>query len=206
MAEWDKLEGDFIKCGIFDLESAATGKGKGRKRRDDYEADDYETEWAQFEAGDEEDHGIFENELFELTDDDLAEIANAADDNDNHQKEQDLNYFDYFNKFKEDYEYEVLNDSSADEDNGKVRTIADLRAPEQRALSADPARAHRQLINAMKQYVKRFLHQCKNSDGTLQRLTKAYKKAAELHAFVLSIVADKYQRMNERALRREQRL
>ena len=44
-----------------------------------------------------------------------------------------------------------MNDSSADEDNAKVRTIADLRAPEQRALSADPARAHRQLINAMKE-------------------------------------------------------
>ena len=91
MAEWDKLEADFVKCGIFDIDAASTGKG--RNRRLDYDAsDDYEAEWAQFEAGDEGDQGIFENELFELTDDDLAEIENAADDADNHQKEQDLNY------------------------------------------------------------------------------------------------------------------
>jgi len=56
------------------------------------------------------------------------------------------------------------------------------------------------------QFVKRFLDQCDDKDETLARLTVYYRRAHALHEFVMSVVAEKYQRMNERALRRASRL
>jgi len=204
MIEWEKLQHLFAECGHFDLEAAVTGKNKGgRKRRND--DDDYESDWADYH-NQEGDEGLFDNDLWELTDEELAEIDDQDQNDGNGSVDGNDNYFDYFQRFADDYPDFYLTDSTADEDNAQVRTRQDLRPQEQRALSAKPDRAHRQLINSMKQFVKRFLHECDDKDETLARLTVYYRRAHALHEFVMSVVAEKYQRMNERALRRASRL
>jgi len=206
MIEWEKLQRHFAECGHFDLEAAVTGKNKGaRKRRSDDEDNDYESDWADYhnQGGD---VGLFDNDLWEMTDEELAAIE-AQDQNDgNNSTDENDDYFDYFNRFADDYPDEVVIDSTTDEDNAAARTQQDLRQQESRALSAKPDRAHRQLINSMKQFVKRFLHECDDKDETLAQLTVYYRRAHALHEFVMSVVAEKYQRMNERALRRASRL
>ena len=88
MKEWEKLEAYFRMCGHFDLE-AATAAAQGRKRRD-YDSDDYAEEWAAFEA--EGDEGLFDNDLWELSDEDLDEM-DKDDQNDSGRKDLDsLNY------------------------------------------------------------------------------------------------------------------
>lgn len=203
MKEWEKLEAYFNMCGHFDLE-AATAAAQGRKRRD-YDSDDYAEEWAAFEA--EGDEGLFDNDLWELSDEDLDEM-DKDDQNDSGRKDLDsLNYFAYFEEFKEDYkDYYLPSDSTTDEDNAQARTAADLRPQEYRALSADPSRSLRQLGNAMKQYVKKFLPDCPNSEKSLRRLTQVYREAKKLHEFVMEKIAEKYARMEERAQRRRNRL
>ena len=61
--------------------------------------------------------------------------------------------FSFFEEFSEDYEdvTDGADYSTTDEENAKVRTRQDLRPQEQRALSADPSRSHKQLSNAMKE-------------------------------------------------------
>jgi len=184
MKEWQKLRARFLECGHFDLEAAVTGKKNGRKRRDD-------------------------NDLWDLTNEQLAEIEdqdqNGSDDGDSL---KDINYFSFFEEFSEDYEdvTDGADYSTTDEENAKVRTRQDLRPQEQRALSADPSRSHKQLSNAMKQYAKRFLNECEDNAETLSRLTYYYKQANALHKFVMNVVAEKYERMRERAARRAARL
>jgi len=204
MIEWEKLQRNFAECGHFDLEAAATGKNKGgRKRRND--DDDYDSDWADFHNN-QDNQGLFDNDLWDLTDEELAEIEQEEMDGNGSADESD-DYWRFFQEFTEDYpDFYEGNQSTADEDNAQVRTRQDLRPQEQRALSAKPDRAHRQLINSMKQFVKRFLDQCDDKDETLARLTVYYRRAHALHEFVMSLVAEKYQRMNERALRRASRL
>jgi len=205
MKEWEKLEAYFDKCGHFDLE-AAKAAAQGRKRRDlDYVDSDYEDEWATFEA--EGDEGLFDNEIWNLSDEQLDEM-DKDDQNDTGKKDLDsLNYFEYFQEFEDDYkDYYLPSDSTTDEDNAQARTAADLRPQEYRALSADPSRSLRQLGNAMKQYVKKFLPECPNSEQSLRRLTSVYRDCHKLHQFVMAKIADKYSRMEERAQRRRNRL
>jgi len=207
MKEWQKLRARFLECGHFDLEAAVTGKKNGRKRRDDYGVD-YAAEWEAFE-NQEGDGGLFDNDLWDLTNEQLAEIEDldqSGSDGDDSLK--NINYFSFFEDFAEDYEdvTDGADYSTTDEENAKVRTRQDLRPQEQRALSADPSRSHKQLSNAMKQYAKRFLDDCEDNAETLQRLTSYYKQANELHKFVMNVVAEKYERMRERAARRASRL
>ena len=81
MIEWEKLQRHFAECGHFDLEAAVTGKNKGaRKRRSDDQDNDYESDWADYhnQGGD---VGLFDNDLWEMTDEELAAIE-AQDQND----------------------------------------------------------------------------------------------------------------------------
>jgi succinate dehydrogenase/fumarate reductase flavoprotein subunit len=105
---------------------------------------------------------------------------------------------DYWSDYQETV---TATESSTDEDNGKIRTASDLKKLEERAFSKDPARAHRQLVNAMKQYVKRFLDDCKAPEDKLKRLTKVYRNAASLHEFIVNIIAEKYKRLDARSSR-----
>lgn len=204
MIEWEKLQRNFAECGHFDLQAAVTGKNKGgRRRRNDDDDDEYD--WEDYHNN-EGSQGLFDNDLWDLTDEELAEIEREEKDGNGSADETD-DYWFFFQQFADDYpEFVEGSQSTADEENAQVRTRQDLRPQEQRALSAKPDRAHRQLINSMKQFVKRFLDQCDDKDETLARLTVYYRRAHALHEFVMSVVAEKYQRMNERALRRASRL
>ena len=71
MKEWQKLRARFLECGHFDLEAAVTGKKNGRRRRRN--DDDYAADWEAFE-NQEGDEGLFDNDLWDLNEEQLAEI------------------------------------------------------------------------------------------------------------------------------------
>lgn len=198
MVEWEKLQASFDHCGFFDgdVKNGGPRPALQRRRRDD----DYETDGDDEDYYGEEDN-LFDNEIFNFTDEDLTEIQQYQNYGDNTPVEDD--YWAYMANYMDDYlEVETDSDSTTDEDNGAIRTIMDLKKLEERAFSKDPARAHRQIVNAMKQYVKRFLDECVNSPNKLKRLTKVYRETAKLHELILSTVADKYRRLDARASRR----
>lgn len=196
MNEWDKLQASFDKCGFFDEKVKNGGpRPAGRRRRSDEDAEDEDYE------------EYYEESLFDINwdidgqaDDDYADVADGPN------TESD-DYWAYMANYVDDYaEVVVSSDSTTDEDNGAVRTVLDLKKLEERAFSKDPARAHRQIVNAMKQYTKRFLDDCSNSPQKLKRLTKVYRETAKLHELILDTVADKYRRLDERAARQAQRV
>lgn len=196
MNEWEKLQTSFAKCGFFD-ENVPNGgprpSSSHRRRR----GDDYDGEYGEDYYNDE---GLFDIEFFEMTNEEIDEL-DAYDDNAGESETTD-DYWSYMADYWSDYaEAEAKSASSADEDNGAIRTASDLKTLEERAFSKDPARAHRQLVNAMKQYVKRFLDDCKAPEDKLKRLTRVYRNAASLHEFILQIIADKYKRLDARSAR-----
>jgi len=194
MNEWDKLQASFDKCGFFD-ENVKNGgpRPAGRRRRDD-EDEDYDDEYYEDEA------------MFDIdwngdgSDGDYPDVADGpASETDD--------YWEYIAAYADDYaDVAGTSDSTSDEDNSAIRTIADLKNLEERAFSKDPARAHRQIVNAMKQYTKRFLDDCSNSPQKLKRLTKVYRNTAKLHELILDTVAEKYRRLDQRAARQAQRV
>jgi hypothetical protein len=192
MNELEKLKSSFDKCGFFD-ENVPNGgprpSSNHRRRRDDY-GDDYYYE----------DSVLIDTDLFEMTNEDIEEL-DAYDDNAGNEAGTE-DYWSYMADYWSDYQETVTaTESSTDEDNGKIRTASDLKKLEERAFSKDPARAHRQLVNAMKQYVKRFLDDCKAPEDKLKRLTKVYRNAASLHEFIVNIIAEKYKRLDARSSR-----
>jgi len=194
MNEWDKLQASFDKCGFFD-ENVKNGgpRPAGRRRRDEGDDDEYDEDYY-------EDETMFDINWDGDGSDDYADVADGpASETDD--------YWEYMAEYYQDYaEVTVSSDSTTDEDNGAVRTILDLKKLEERAFSKDPARAHRQIVNAMKQYTKRFLDDCSNSPQKLKRLTKVYRNTAKLHELILDTVAEKYRRLDERAARQAQRV
>jgi len=198
MTEWDKLQASFGKCGFFD-ENVKNGgpRPASRRRRQDYvEGEDYGEDYYEDEAMFDIDWAGEEGDDYTGDAGDAGEAKSDTDD-----------YWGYFAEYMDDYaEVTVSSDSTTDEDNGAVRTVLDLKKLEERAFSKDPARAHRQIVNAMKQYTKRFLDDCSNSPQKLKRLTKVYRETAKLHELILDTVAEKYRRLDERAARQAQRV
>lgn len=80
MIEWEKLQRNFAECGHFDLQAAVTGKNKGgRRRRNDDDEDEYESDWADYHNN-QGNQGLFDNDLWDLTDEELAEIEREEKD------------------------------------------------------------------------------------------------------------------------------
>merc|ERR1712157_599913 len=154
-----------------------------------------------------EEDGYEDEAMFDIdwAGDEGDDYSDATDADQNNSDTDD--YWGYFAEYIDDYaEVTVSSDSTTDEDNGAVRTVLDLKKLEERAFSKDPARAHRQIVNAMKQYTKRFLDDCSNSPQKLKRLTKVYRNTAKLHELILDTVAEKYRRLDQRAARQAQRV
>lgn len=201
MNEWDKLQASFQKCGFFDEKVKNGGpRPAGRRRRRDEEGDEDEYD------EDYEDYGEDDDVMFEIDWNGDESDGNYTTDTDEQATETN-DYWVAFAQYRADYDDVIVtSDSTSDEDNSPIRTENDLLEVDERAFSKDPARAHRQIVNAMKQYTKRFLDDCSNSPQKLKRLTKVYRDTAKLHELILDTVAEKYRRLDERTYRQSQRV
>jgi hypothetical protein len=212
-AQWDRMNAAFEKeCGYFNPDIPNGGPppadAQSRRRR----ADDITSGESAGKSADKEDYYSEEDYAepmleidFSFSDSDLDGLENDGYSDD---------YPHYSAIFAEEDDFYLdpdlpVSSSSTDEDNGPLRKESDLYEKEARQMSNNPARALRQLTNAMKQYCKRYISDCgfeKNKNGHSQRIRSHYKKLAILHTFVIETQAAKSKRLYQRQLNKESRL
>lgn len=167
--QWEKMTSAFErKCGYFDPLNPDDGP-KDRKRRSNEE-----------DVGDEYDY--YNDELMFETN-----IFNSDYHQDQYDQYDNEDYWAYMNEYPHEFvdPDETLSDSTTDEETSVKRV---LLQKDPRKISADPARALRQLTNAMKQFCKRYISRCgieKNYGGHTKKIRNQYKNFAVVHQLIM---------------------
>jgi len=192
------------ECGFFDPDIPNGGPPPQLRKRRDIQRQlvGFEVEEkllikrdADDQYDDEDDDYTYDYDDLIVTDEDYDSTGG------NNVATYDISYQDYFRKHPEDY---------ADPDDDTLAGTADEEGPirqdydysqDLRTMSMNPARALRQLTNAMKQYCKRYISDCgyeKNKNGHTNRIRSHYKRLAILHQYTIDLQVAKDERIRSR--------
>jgi len=203
--QWDRMNVAFEKeCGFFDPDIPNGGPPPQLRKRRDIQRQlvGFEVEERLLMKRDAEQDYEYSYDYGELIATDDSYDNNDGDSQDTPRDYDSVSYNQFFREVPLDYYYdpdELSLAGSADEE-GPVREDYDY-SQDLRTMSMNPARALRQLTNAMKQYCKRYISQCgfeKNKNGHTNRIRSHYKRLAILHQYTIDLQAAKDIRIRAR--------